>query len=189
MQYMIQNPDAMFEVHGFTPPSPDITMGGYGFEVRLQLSFAQGCSELNVDATALARLERRCRDNVIERTFHKASLEFHRHPTLRFYQSSLLLVGVEVPGVNGCWLALESDQFHDLTHRPLSLDRRQALTYTTHNVDTQAQAFALLSCWLHWHRGAVATMKTMRAAGPVCSGSCGCMGDDPDCPVHGNRHP
>jgi hypothetical protein len=121
--------------------------------VVLSLPFAQRCLSTPLTDRAVLTLERRCRELVVGRAM--PGRDDTTRPILRWERDSLLLQGVEVPGVNGCWLNMSEDA--------ASLGMRAApedgLSYTTHNVDSMAQAFCLLSCWLHWVNGAAATLS------------------------------
>jgi hypothetical protein len=160
------NCNAPFEIVGYTPPAESVVGGGFGFEIKLSLSFAQKCLETLIDGVAQQRLERRCRENVVQRMFGLERTRHYPQPTARWVESSLMLASMEVPGTNGCWVALEPEQMAILRGRRTPL-RRDALSFTTHNVDTHTQAFALLSCWLHWHRAAASALQGYQGAGTL----------------------
>lgn len=145
-------PGATYQIVGFTPPAPD-QMCGWGFEIVLALAFAQRCAATLRPEGTHRTLERRARELVLARAM--TSREMHP-PVFRWVEGSLLLQGVEVPGVNGCWLNMSEDALALQHAHP---DPSDGLSYTTHNVDSMAQAYCLLSCWLHWMRGAASALR------------------------------
>lgn len=158
---------AAYKIAGFGPPAPEhSSMGGWGFTVDLSLAFARKCHAVPMEKVTVDRVEGSVRDQIVARLFTPERLEFDRaRPTFTFYDGTSLLQSVEVPGVNGCLLYVEPDSLRELAGVPdiMTAPNEPALTYITHNVDTIAQAVALLSCWLRWVNGMAAHFSTEAA--------------------------
>lgn len=87
-------------------------------------------------------------------------MEYYR-PPLRFYQDSILVTNIQVPG-NACGLDASVEDVQELL-KPDANKRRaeamrwpHALRYSPHNLDGMRQAYGLLSLWLSWFNVAAA---------------------------------
>lgn len=144
---MIYPNKCYYTISGFSPPSKDMAMGGYGFAIGLNAGFAKKCIQFNAKMENLSRLNdmglerlKMIFDYATDKPFHYQ--EKNDEPTL-------LLHWVQVPG-NACDLGNAGIDTEDI----LKMKDDDLLEYYPHNVDSIKQAYGLLSLFLRWYDSA-----------------------------------
>lgn len=113
-------------------PTPDISMGGWGFNIILDEEYAKFMMALKMDFEHLKKFKARLSEglsNIMKFT--------ESYPRLQFHENSCLLTNISVPG-NACGL----DQFNCIDGNDF--------TYQPHNVDCENQASGLLYVFTEW---------------------------------------
>lgn len=123
-----------FGLEGFVPRLDN--PGPYTFSIYLEGDFARACRALLIDRGQQEQF------NVMGAKIVKDILrDTHRTPYM-FERGSFLLAQCSL-GRDGRWL---SGDYNDLC----ALEKAPSIGYTGHNIDTPAQAVALLSLFTTW---------------------------------------
>ena len=132
----------MYIIEGYQP-STHMMIGGYGFSVLLKKDIA------------LALLDKEYKEGESISSIAEKHIEFmfgenhlsrpHYHFMERDGKKSWLLQYCTVPG-NACDLGIAFADMNDTK----TIDGDVYVIYSSHNVDSSRQAYALLSIWLTW---------------------------------------
>jgi len=132
----------MYIIEGFQP-STHMMIGGYGFSVLLRKDIALKLLDKDYKESEMIS---KIAESHIEFMFGENHLSRpHYHFFERDGKKSWLLQYSTVPG-NACDLGIA---FADLNDTKI-IDGVEYVIYSSHNVDSPRQAYALLSIWLTW---------------------------------------
>jgi hypothetical protein len=130
-------------------PSPQL--GGYGFSFQLHASFAKQAYATPYDENLHRQLQTDAKQILIDTKLIDKKEKYWR-PRFNFVDKTSLLQWTEVPG-DACDLGIDGNDVN-YTRRELAdsdLPFDYFIPYNPHNVDTSAQAFALLAQMVLWH--------------------------------------
>lgn len=133
-----------YSIEGFKP-ALGRGFGGCGFTITLRGDVVRAI------AKAEKRDEKSPLYNELIHMLSESSDKSDRGLTrLTFYRDTWLLLGIHAGGQCACF-GVDGDKRNDVDEK----DHRY-IKYSPHNVDTAAQASAILSVWLHWFNTIIA---------------------------------
>lgn len=141
----------LYRIIGLSPPKWDISMGGWGFGIELDVDFARRALQAQLSQEKYEMLQEEGKRFIINCGWKPEAVS--RNP-FNFYDvngeykpqepnHSLLLHYCQVPG-NACGLSFDCMGIEKL------IKGAEKIEYLTDNVDSINQSMALLSLWLRW---------------------------------------
>jgi len=125
----------------------DTGMGKWGFTIKLDPLFVWQCTQTVADGETVKRMNQLVGDQI--NRYWDAPL--FSHTPLTFYESSILLSNVTVPG-NACGLDMEWNALSAVRRNYPNFGEYEAVELLPHNVDHRLQQDSLLAGWLIWAR-------------------------------------
>jgi len=142
---MIYPTKPFYVICGFSPPAKGYEMGGYGFSIGLQASFAKRCIKFKINQEKVSRMNE-IGEAMLSRVFNSKSFNPPFHFKDMDDEYTMMLGFVQVMG-NACDIGTSGVSCKDIMEMPDDA----LVEYHPHNVDSVAQAYTLLSLWLQWY--------------------------------------
>ena len=136
-----------YRIEGFCPRT-DISMGRWGFGIRMDTQYAWQLKQLPLRDEWEERIVEIGTDAVKATLLHDFKPMFDT-PRLHFWENTCLLTNLSVPG-NACGLDMDWRDFDHL-QADAERDANYGITWLPHNVDSWWQALSLLQVWLAWY--------------------------------------
>jgi len=142
---MIYPPEPFYVLDDITPRN-DISLGRYNINMGIKTDFAMKFLDTELTDFAYNKLEEL--RNITLKSVGLINSKDHRYVFVKNKQdkTSWLLGYCHVEG-NACDLGIEGGELDSIINKNYTCN---LIEYSSHNVDSMQQSFALLSIWLIW---------------------------------------
>lgn len=137
-----------YELMGFYPRT-DISLGAWGFGVRLDAKFAAEVKKHKIAPNIHDKMQEMGKE-LVSTIFRGSEQRKWIRPPYNFWDDTCLLTNVTVPG-DACGLDMDHSDFIGLSRLGEYSSPYDSVTYGPHNVDNMMQATALLAAWCRWY--------------------------------------